>query len=165
MAITSFLQTTEVILPNSTTKFLTIKQAPPRILFEPDELCTKVQYDVDLDMYVFWEHTGLIKVLHANGVIEIYHPKPTIADIMSRPSFGEYYRVHADGSVEHGYDGVYYYWGKEEEVEWNVNNITKAPASMCSCMHGTDSESEDDSDDEIILDNFKRLHLSASRIY
>lgn len=160
MAIMSFLQTTEVIMPNSTNKFLTIKQAPPRIYFEPDEECTKVQYDVDLDMYVFWEYTGLIKVLHANGVIEVYHPKPTIADIIAQPNRAEYYRVHIDGSVEHGYDGVYYYWGPEEEVEWNVNNITKAPASMCSCMH--DSDSEDDTDDEIILDNFKRLHIRHS---
>lgn len=132
-------------MPNSTNKFLTMKQAPPRITFDTEEWCSKVQYDDDLKMTVYWDPNGTIRIQYATGVREIYHPKPTIKDILTRPNAGEYLRIHKNDSVEHGYKGEYYYWGPEEEVEWNMTTINWCPRKECPCPT---CDYDDDDDDE-----------------
>ena len=137
-------------MPKSTNKFLTMKQAPPRIKFEPDDTCSKMQYDPDLKMKVYWDPSGIIRIEYANGVREVYHPKPTLANVLARKNTAEYYRIHTDGSVEHGYDGEYYYWGPDEEVEWNMNTIEYCPVYECpcdNCISDSDTESYNSEDE------------------
>lgn len=146
MALMSFVQTVEVYMPKSTNKFLTMKQGPPRIRFESWDECSRMQYDPDLKMTVYWDANGVIRIDYDTGVREVYHPKPTIADILKRPNAGEYLRIHKDGSVENGYGGEYYYWGPDEEVEWNMKTITLCPSDSCpcqSCQYDSYSDDED----------------------
>jgi len=147
MATMSYIQTVEVYMPKSTNKFLTMKQAPPRIEFPDGEWCSKMQYDPELKMKVYWDPNGTIRIEYDTGVREIYHRKPTIADVLRRPNAGEYLRIHKDGSVENGYGGEYYYWGPEEEVEWNMSTIVLCPQDECPCVNCERGYDDDDYDD------------------
>ncbi len=126
-------------MPNSTNKFLTMKQAPPRISFGYWQQCSRKQYDEDLKMTVIWDPNGTIRIQYDTGVREIYYPKPSISDILKRAHSGEYFRVHKNGSVEHGYDKEYYYWGPDEEVEWTMSNIELSSVDECCCSYCRDT--------------------------
>lgn len=146
MAVKSYVQTVEVVMPKSTNTFLTLKSAPPRITFEDGDYCPRTQYDPDLQMTVRWEPDGTIHIKYATGVVEIYHPKPTLQHVVECrfSPLAEYYRIHKDGSVEHGYNGQYYYWGPEEEVEWNMSNITIESPTVCYCQYCDYGYDDDD---------------------
>lgn len=130
-------------MPKSTNVFYTMKSAPPRIKFsEGDEVC-RVKYDPVSKTSVRWEPNGVIVITYDNGTVETYHPKPTIQEVVGSRyrERGEYYRIHINGSVEHSFGGVCYYWGPEEEVEWDMSGIMpdipeeETPDMDCYCAY------------------------------
>lgn len=113
-------------MPNSTNVFYTIKMAPPRIEFEEGDDECRVKYYPESKMDVCWKPDGTIVITYDDGTIETYYPKPTVQDVVNSRfrERGEYYRIHLDGSVEHAFGGVCFYWGPEEKVEWDMNGIS-----------------------------------------
>jgi hypothetical protein len=120
-----------------------MKMAPPRIKFESGDVNVKTQYNEELNMLVYWYPDGIIRIYYDTGVEETYYPKPKLSDIIARTKRGEngeYYRIHKDGSVENGFGGEYYYWGPEEDVEWNMTTIMDVPQCDYGCCGHSDDE-------------------------
>ena len=132
MVYYSCLQTVEVVFPNSTNRFLTLKYAPPRLVGPQD--CLMYDYDPHDKKTTYWYPDQTIRIFYETGKVETYHPKPTIQDVFRENRLGQYFRQHSDGSVEHGWDGVYYYWGRDDEVEWSFyNGPWYFPRAKCPC--------------------------------
>ena len=148
MGYKSYLQTVEVYLPESTNRFLTLKYAPPRLLGEYD--CMMYDFDPFDRKTTYWYPDQTIRIEYETGKVEIYHPKPTIQDVFDSDYSGQYFRQHSNGTVEHGWGGVYYYWGPGEEVEWSFQNGPwYLPRSECpceSCEEWREDEYLDDDD-------------------
>lgn len=132
----SYMQTVEILFPKSHNIFHGMKVAPPRVPFDPVDRCTKTRYYADKEITVYWEPDGVIQVVYGSGIVEIYHPKPTLKrQIETSRDEGEYFREYADGSIEYGYNGTYYYWGPDCNVEWDMSCIGWAAHEECRCLH------------------------------
>ena len=114
MTAKSYIQTVEVLFPNSSNVFLTMKMAPPRIEFYSKEETMKALYNDDMDTY--WEPDGTITIhYHDSKVVEKYHPKPTLNDVITKThtTARTYFREHMNGSVEQKRKDQYYFWGQK----------------------------------------------------
>lgn len=143
MALKSYMQTVEVTMPNSTSKFLTMKLAPPRLKFPDDCMCTYQQRHEDKKMTVFWELLDIIRIEYDDGTHEMYHPKPNMNVAINNNIPGQYYRRHVDGSVEHKYDNECYYYGPDQEVEWDMTGITPVSVGCHNCYHAEEDYYDD----------------------
>jgi hypothetical protein len=69
------------------------------------------------DSLIIWFPTGKCEVHMADGTEKVFWPKPTLAEVVKAPGYGQFLRFYADGAVEEKYDGVTYHWSADVEAE------------------------------------------------